>query len=168
MLRENLDRNFGFLVHDIARLMRTTYDRRVKDLGLTRSQWWVVNHLYRNDGLTQSELAETLDIERASLGRLIDRLEANGWLRREPCEKDRRAKRVLLTDEVEPIMREMRSIAKALRTDAMSGLSPNEQEAFVDTLLAIKANLTSLSGNGHAAKSIEKDTKTHESEELNS
>ena len=71
MDRENVERNFGFLMHDIARLLRTNYDRRVKRLGLTRSQWWVITNLYRKDGLTQSELAETLDIERASLGRLL-------------------------------------------------------------------------------------------------
>ena len=48
------DRNFGFLVHDVARLMRVAYDRRTRELGLTRSQWWVLNHLYFNEGITQS------------------------------------------------------------------------------------------------------------------
>ena len=146
MKKENVERNFGFLVHDIARLMRMNYDRRVKRLGLTRSQWWVITNLYRNDGLTQSELAETLDIERASLGRLLDRLEANGWVRREPCRKDRRAKRVRLANEVGPVMREMRAIAAGLRRDAMSGFAREEQEAFVDVLLAIKSNLVALNG----------------------
>ena len=149
MERENVERNFGFLMHDIARLLRTSYDRRVKRLGLTRSQWWVITNLYRNDGLTQSELAETLDIERASLGRLLDRLEANGWVRREPCSKDRRAKRIRLSNEVGPVMREMRAIAAGLRRDAMSGIEPPAQEAFVDVLLAIKSNLLAL--NGHEA-----------------
>ena len=148
MERENVERNFGFLVHDIARLMRMNYDRRVKRLGLTRSQWWVITNLYRNDGLTQSELAETLDIERASLGRLLDRLEANGWVRREPCDRDRRAKRVRLANAVDPVMREMRAIAADLRRDAMAGLQPHEQEAFVDVLLAIKSNLVALNGQG--------------------
>ena len=155
MERENVERNFGFLMHDIARLLRTNYDRRVKRFGLTRSQWWVITNLYRNDGLTQSELAETLDIERASLGRLLDRLEANGWVRREPCSRDRRAKRVLLTDEVGPVMREMRAIAAGLRRDAMSGLKTDEQEAFVDVLLAIKSNLVALNGQGPSDKSTE-------------
>ena len=153
MERENVERNFGFLVHDIARLMRMNYDRRVKRLGLTRSQWWVINNLYRNDGLTQTELAETLDIERASLGRLLDRLEANGWVQREPCRRDRRVKRVRLASEVGPVMREMRAIAAGLRRDAMSGFTPEEQETFVDVLLAIKANLIGLNGNGTLGKS---------------
>ena len=152
MERENVERNFGFLMHDIARLLRTSYDRRVRRFGLTRSQWWVITNLYRNDGLTQSELAETLDIERASLGRLLDRLEANGWVRREPCRKDRRAKRVLLSDEVDPVMREMRAIAAGLRRDAMSGFTAEEQEAFVDVLLAIKSNLVGLNGQGTSDK----------------
>ena len=155
MKRENVERNFGFLVHDIARLMRTTYDRRVRRLGLTRSQWWVITNLYRNDGLTQSELAETLDIERASLGRLLDRLEANGWVHREPCSRDRRAKRVRLASEVGPVMREMRVIAADLRRDAMSGFTPDEQEAFVDVLLAIKSNLVALNGHGTSGKSTQ-------------
>ena len=153
MKRENLERNFGFLVHDIARLMRMNYDRRVKRLGLTRSQWWVINNLYRNDGLTQTELAEALDIERASLGRLLDRLEANGWVQREPCSRDRRAKRIRLASEVGPVMREMRAIAAGLRRDAMSGFTADEQEAFVDVLLAIKANLIGLNGQDTSGKS---------------
>ena len=52
MEREDLDRNFGFLLHDVARLMRTLFDRRGRDLGLTRSQWWVLTMLYAKEGVT--------------------------------------------------------------------------------------------------------------------
>jgi hypothetical protein len=62
MFREDLSRNFGFILHDVARLLRTTFDRRVRELGLTRSQWWVLNHLFRNNGVTQSELAEIFGV----------------------------------------------------------------------------------------------------------
>ena len=144
MLRENLERNYGFLVTDVARLLRTVYDRRIASLGLTRTQWWVLTHLYRNEGLTQSELSDVLELERPSLGRLLDRLEAKGCVRREPCGKDRRAKRVFLTDEVGPALGQMRSIAAELREDAMVGLSEEQQEHFVDALLAIKSNLLRL------------------------
>lgn len=144
MFREDLSRNFGFLLNDVARLMRTVYDRRVKSLGLTRSQWWVLNHLFRGDGVTQTELAETLEIEKPTLGRLLDRLEAKGWVRREDDATDRRAWRVYLTDEVGPAMRELRAVAAELRRDALAGLSAPERERFVDTLLAIKANLAKM------------------------
>ena len=142
MFREDLSRNFGFILHDVARLLRTTFDRRVRELGLTRSQWWVLNHLFRNNGVTQSELAEILEVEKPTLGRLLDRLEQKGWVRREADANDRRAKRVFLTKEVEPAIKTMRSAAAEMRRDAVAGLSTEQQERFVDSLLTIKANLS--------------------------
>jgi len=141
MLHENLERNFGFILHDVARLLRTTYDRRVRDLGLTRSQWWVLTHLFRKDGITQSELAEMLELEKPSLGRLLDRLESKGWVRRVQDPKDRRAKQVFLTETAQAPMQVMREVAAGVREDALSGLSSADQDRFVDTLLTIKSNL---------------------------
>ena len=148
MFREDLSRNFGFLINDVARLMRTAYDRRVRELGLTRSQWWVLNHVFRHDGLTQSELADVLEIERPTLGRLLDRLQAKGWVRREHDARDRRAWRVHLTDAAEPAMRTMRKVAAELRSDALAGLSAQERERFVDALLAVKGNLQRMTKEG--------------------
>ena len=141
MLAEDLSRNFGFLLNDVARLLRTAYDRRIRKLGLTRAQWWVLTHLYRGDGVSQTELAETLEIEKPTLGRLLDRLEAKGWVRREHDARDRRVWRVHLTDEVAPALRTMRALAAELRRDALTGVIGAERERFVDTLLAIKGNL---------------------------
>jgi DNA-binding MarR family transcriptional regulator len=149
MFREDLSRNFGFLLNDVARLMRTAYDRRIRTLGLTRAQWWVLTHLFRGDGVSQTELAETLEIEKPTLGRLLDRLEAKRWIRREHDAHDRRIWRVHLTDEVEPALRTMRAIAAELRRDALAGLNAVERERFVDTLLTLKANL--LRGQAGAA-----------------
>ena len=141
---ENLDRNFGFILNDVSRLMRTTFDRRAKSIGLTRSQWWVLVHLYRRDGLVQAELAEILEIERPTLGRLLDRLENKGWLRRQADPKDRRVKRVYLTDEVKPAMKSLRRIAADLRQQALEGLNKDEREQLVDTLIHMKTNLLNL------------------------
>lgn len=152
MFREDLSRNFGFILNDVARLMRTAFDRRVKALGLTRSQWWVLNHLFRNDGVTQSELADMLEIEKATLGRLLDRMEQKGWVRRENHAGDRRAKRVFLTQEVEPAIKAMRTAAAELRRDALGELSADEQTQFVDTLLAIKANLSRPENGGNGSR----------------
>jgi MarR family transcriptional regulator for hemolysin len=143
------ERNFGFLVHDVARLMRVAYDRRTRELGLTRSQWWVLNHLYFNEGITQSELADILDVEKPTLGRLLDRLEAKGWVERRADPSDRRAKRVYLTGEVQGTMRSLRAIAGDLRLDAMDGLAEAERQRFVDILLVIKANLVRINSNGN-------------------
>lgn len=144
------ERNFGFLVHDVARLMRTVYDRRTRALGLTRSQWWVLNHLYFNEGISQSELADLLDVEKPTLGRLLDRLEAKGWLERRAAQGDRRIKRVYLTGEVQDLMRSLREIAASVRADALDGLDEAERERFLATLVLIKSNLVRMNGNGSA------------------
>ena len=144
MLREDVSRNFGFLLNDVARLLRTAYDRRIRELGLTRAQWWVLTHVFRAEGITQTELAEVLEVEKPTLGRLLDRLEAKGWVRRTHDARDRRVWRVRLTKEVEPALRTMRTIAAELRRDALAGLSAAERERFVDSLLAIKSNLSRL------------------------
>ena len=154
MFREDLSRNFGFILADVARLLRTVFDRRVKSFGLTRSQWWVLQNLFRNDGITQSELAEMLEVEKATLGRLIDRLAEKGWVRREAVEGDRRAKRVFLTDEIEPAMRAMRAAAAELRREAFAGLSAEARERLIDCLLSVKGNLTRLDASeaGNASR----------------
>ena len=156
MIKEDLSRNFGFILNDVARLMRITFDRRVKALGLTRSQWWVLNHLFRNNGTTQSELADILEIEKATLGRLLDRMEAKGWIRRQEHSTDRRAKCVFLTDEVEPAVKTMRAAAADLRRDALANFDNTDREHFIDMLLAIKTNLAGQE-NG-ASKPIARDT----------
>ena len=142
------DRNFGFLVHDVARLMRVAYDRRTRELGLTRSQWWVLNHLYFNEGITQSELADVLDIEKPTLGRLLDRLEGKGWLERRADRADRRAKRVYLTGNVQVMMRTLRHLAADLRAQALDGLDEPEREQLLEALRVVKGNLLRLNGNG--------------------
>ncbi len=141
MAEEDLERNFGFLIADVGRLLKTDYDRRVHESGLTRSQWWVLTHLFRRDGVTQAELADALEIERPALGRLLDRLESSGWVTREVDANDRRAKLVYLTDEVQPIMSDMREIAADVRRDATEGLAARDVEKLVDLLIAIKANV---------------------------
>ncbi len=141
---EELKRSFGFLIHDVSRLMRTTFARRAKSIGLTRSQWLVLNHLYRRDGLVQAELAEILEIERPTLGRLLDRLEAKGWIHRELDLGDRRVKRVYLTEEVKPAMKSLRRIAAELRQQSLDGLDENERERLVDILIHMKSNLLNL------------------------
>ena len=153
------DRNLGFLVHDVARLMRVAYDRRAKGLGLTRSQWWVLNHLYFNEGITQSALADLLDVEKPTLGRLLDRLEVKGWIARQADRHDRRAKRVHLTGEVQAVMRALRGIAAGLRNDALEGMDARAQRQLFDSLLLIKANLLRMNENGscveHASESAD-------------
>jgi MarR family transcriptional regulator for hemolysin len=144
MDEENLDRNFGFLTLDVARLMQIDFDRRISSLGITRAQWRVLLWVYRTPGVTQSELAYTLEVQKASLGRMLDRLTDKDWIERRADISDRRIRRVHLSKEVEPLIITMRTIARELRAAAMDGIPEKEQEKFVDTLLRMKSNLVTF------------------------
>ena len=141
-MQEEYENNFGFLIHDVARLMRTAYDRRMKPLGLTRSQWWVLNHLFFHQGISQSDLAKILDIERATLGRLLDRLEAKQWVYRQSDKSDRRINRVYLSEPKGPTMQTMRREAKRTLDRALSPLNAAEQKKMFDMLQRMKVGLT--------------------------
>lgn len=141
MQEVNLERSFGFLVHDVARLMRKAYDKKVKSLGLTRSQWWLLAFVFRQQGLTQSDLADVLDIGKVALSELLNRVEAKGWIERRPDARDKRVKRVYLTGDVEPILEAMQESARELQKEILSELPPERLDAMIDDLQRIKASL---------------------------
>src|SRR5215470_18771466 len=124
------ERHIGFLISDVARLMRTAFDRRVRRLGLTRSQWLVINRLYRRPGATQSELAEMLEVEKATAGRMVDRMEKKGWVMRRPDAADRRVKRLHLTAEADILQLRLAKIADRNVDDALALLSVSERDQF--------------------------------------
>ena len=96
MARRSLNREFAFLLNDVARMLRTCFDDRAEQFGITRGQWAVLARLDRFEGLKQSELAEMLDLQPISLTRLLDRLCANGLVERRPDPNDRRGNRLYL------------------------------------------------------------------------
>src|SRR5258708_34433503 len=81
----------GFLLHDVARLLRKRFERNARGSGLTRSQWHVLTYLAQNEGINQSRLAELLDVEPITLCRIVDKLQSFGLIERQPHPSDRRA-----------------------------------------------------------------------------
>ena len=140
----DLNRSLGYLVHDVARLMRRTFDRRARHLGLTRSQWFVIAHLYRNDGQNQRHLADELDMRRAPLSKLLDRLESGGWVERRADPDDRRANRVYITRKIDPLMNEGITIGQDLTNDIFAGIDDNAREDFLTILAHAKSNLIAI------------------------
>ena len=150
MPTDRVEQQIGFLLNDASRLLRLQIDARAQRLGLTRSQWRVLLHLSNNEGISQSGLAEIIEIERMTLGRLIDRLEAAGWVRRRPDPADRRVKRLYLAKNAEPTLREMLAITSAALEQALSGLSVEDRRRLVSQLARIKENVTRRNPRGGA------------------
>lgn len=140
----NDDRHVGFLAADISRLMRTEFDRQVGALGVTRAQWMVLARLARRPGCSQTELADMMEMERATAGRLVDRLEENGLVRREADPADRRIRRVFPTDRATGQQEQMRAVADSIVDDALSDLSAKEREALITLMSAVRARLSSV------------------------
>lgn len=147
-----LTRSLGFLLADVSRLIRKRFDGRARGLGLTRAQWRVLAQLRRREGINQTLLAEILEIESITLGRHIDRLEAKGWVERRRDPGDRRAWRLYLKAEVQPVLEQMRDFSNVTRGEALKGIPAAESEALIDHLLRIKANLLQLDSPGAGRK----------------
>ena len=139
------DGYIGYMLSDVARLIRTVFDRRMRELGLTRGQWLVLTRLYRRPGASQTELADMLEIDRASAGR-IDRMEKAGWLERRADEGDRRINRLYLTSGARKSHARMWKIAEATVDDALGTLSEREREEFTRMTAQVKGRLQALAG----------------------
>ncbi|MGH6626521.1 MAG: MarR family winged helix-turn-helix transcriptional regulator [Burkholderiaceae bacterium] len=131
----------GFLIHDVSRLRRSAFDRCLKHLNVTRSQWWVLAYLSRQDGMTQSQLAEELDLGKVAIGGLIDRLEKSGLLRREPDATDRRVNRVFLEPQSRQLISKMRKVSHQMNEVILRGIPDAELTASTHTLDGMKRNL---------------------------
>ena len=139
----NTDEYIGVVISDVARLLRTEFDRRVRRLGITRAQWLVLTRLHRRPGASHSELAEMMEVEKATAGRMIDRLVANGWVERRTERSDRRVKRVYLTAEAERVHKRIWRVAEDTVGSALADLSAQESKQLMGLLQRIKTTLVS-------------------------
>jgi MarR family transcriptional regulator, transcriptional regulator for hemolysin len=142
MTQPALDRSFGFLLHDIARLMRKRYEQRARPLGLTRAQWQVLAHLQRCEGINQSGLAELLELEPITVGRLIDRMQEAELVERRADPADRRAHRLFLTERARPLVDRCRALADTVYNEAFAGVAGGAREHLIDLLVRVRGNLS--------------------------
>lgn len=130
----------GFLISDVARQMRFAFDRAIMDTdaGLTRAQWQALVHLFRRDGMSQSELASQLDIERASVGTVIERLETAGLVSRKREARDRRVRRVYVTPKARALIPSLSRKARSLYADMFGDITASDLATFVHVLRLIR------------------------------
>jgi MarR family transcriptional regulator for hemolysin len=104
----------GFLLHDVARLLRRRFEQNARGSGLTRSQWQVLAYLAQNEGLIE----------------------------RHPDPSDRRVWLLHLTAAARPKLSQLRKLGDVTRGEALAGVSEADTERLLKTLQALKANLT--------------------------
>lgn len=132
----------GFLLHDVARLLRKRFEQRARDSGLTRSQWQVLAYIDQNAGIQQGTLAELMEVEPITVGRILDKLESCGFAERRPHATDRRIWQLYLTEKARPKLAELRALGELTRAEAFGDIPQAEREQLLATLGQMKANLT--------------------------
>jgi MarR family transcriptional regulator for hemolysin len=137
----SINREFAFLLNDVARMLRTYADYKAAQFGITRAQWTVLARLERFEGLKQSELAEMLDLQPITLTRLLDRLCANGLIERRPDPNDRRANRLYLKPAARPLLERLGGLGEELMATALAGVDRAAVERMVAELSSVKENL---------------------------
>jgi MarR family transcriptional regulator, transcriptional regulator for hemolysin len=130
-----------FVLHDLARQLRLDADRRARNHGMTRAQWIILFWLERQPGLSQKELAELLEVEPITVGRLVDRLELRGMVERRPDPRDRRIWRLHLCPPSAPVLAELHEERAVIHRMATAGLDEAALAALQQGLCRMKANV---------------------------
>jgi MarR family transcriptional regulator, transcriptional regulator for hemolysin len=135
-----------------SRLLRNYIDHRAKTCGTTRAQWIVLFRLREQEGLSQVDLADVLELQPISLVRLLDRLVEHGLLERRHDPKDRRANRLFLTERGRQLVDDLDGLRDAIATDVLHGVPAEAIEASLGTLRDIKERIKGLTDPpGHVA-----------------
>lgn len=137
-----MERRVGTVLAQVARLMRRAFDERAREVGVTRPQWQVLGVLLRHAGIKQGGLAEILEVEPITAGRMIDRMQDAGLVERraDPC--DRRAWRLYLTDRGREIIERLQPLATETSDETLKGISEADKAHLLRTLETMLENLT--------------------------
>jgi len=137
------DRTFGFLVHDVSRLLKRRFERAARQSGLpiTRRQAAVVLYIARHEGVSQAEVATWLDLEPIALVRMLDKLHEEGLVERRAHPTDRRVRTLWLTPAARPVVERILEINLAIREEGFAGLVPGTRDAMIAALGTVKDNL---------------------------
>jgi MarR family transcriptional regulator, transcriptional regulator for hemolysin len=119
----DLEERFSAALHNTSRAWRQAVDRRLKSLGVSQASWMTIATAAKaRRPLSQSELADRLGVEAATMVAMIDRLVKAGLVKREASSVDRRVKRVVLTPAGLKIYERVKSEASALRKELLADI----------------------------------------------
>ena len=139
---DNQTHDFLVLLNDLARSLRTEADRRARLHGMTRAQWIILKHLEQTPGLSQRELAEILEVEPITVGRLVDRLESRALVERKPDPDDRRVWRLHLRPAGLPLLETLNIQRDSILETVSHGVDPAALIQVCDVLNQMKTNMT--------------------------
>lgn len=129
----------------VNRKLRTVFDARVKERGLTLARARTLLTLMEQEGLYQKELAEVLEIENATMVRLIDGLERQAFVERQAVKGDRRAKRIVMTQEGKALAQQVVDLAAEVRVDLLEGISDDDLNTTLQVMRRMSDSMHKVS-----------------------
>jgi MarR family transcriptional regulator, transcriptional regulator for hemolysin len=137
-----LEERFSAALHSTSRAWRQALDRRLKYLGVSQASWMTIAVAAKaREPLSQSELAESLGVEGATMVAMVDRLVKAGFVVREPSTIDRRVKRILLTQSGNLLYDKVRAEAATIRQELLADVDPKKLLAATELLESLEGTL---------------------------
>jgi DNA-binding MarR family transcriptional regulator len=134
--------SFSFLISDAGRLVGKRFDQRAKSvINLSRAQCSVLAYLDRNPNIHQAQLADLLGVTPIASARLLDRMEAGGWIVRSADPSDRRVRRLAMTAKARDTLSEAQGVGRNVADEALAGLTASERRTLIDLLEKVRHNL---------------------------
>jgi len=140
----DLKKQFITQLIESSRLLRNYVDHRAKSRGTTRAQWIVLFRLREQEGLSQVDLADVLELQPISLVRLLDRLVEHGLVERRSDPRDRRANRLFLTVAGRQLADDLDSLRDAIAIDVLQGMPAATIETNLKALRDVKERIKTL------------------------
>jgi MarR family transcriptional regulator for hemolysin len=140
-MRGSVDMNFLFTLGEVQRLVRAYADKEAARFSITRAQWAVLAKVERNEGMTQTELAEQMEMQPITLTRLIDKLCESDWIERRGDASDRRVNRLYLLKAGRALLGRLSGLRSELTATALEGINPADAHRLLAQLEQIKENV---------------------------
>lgn len=141
MLQYDFEESIGYWICSTAHGIEQALNEELTPHGITYRQWQVLGWLAFEGELTLTQLAERLRIEAPTLVGILDRMERDQWITREPDPLDRRRKLIKPTERVKPVWNKIVTCARKVRTEAAKNLSAEELETIKKAMAIIQSNL---------------------------
>lgn len=133
--------SIGFHCSLTYRAFARVLEKRLKETGISPSQFFVLSHLMALGPMPQGELAAYLSTSPEAVVKTIDRLEHDGWVVRTPSPEDRRIKQVFLTKKAKAIWKDLNNLARSVIDQAHQGISEEDLSKLKQLLSKVRKNL---------------------------
>jgi MarR family transcriptional regulator for hemolysin len=135
-----------YRIHALSKLISHFFDSQVGAHGITRAQWTTLMYVHHMPGATQTALADSMQMGRAAMGKMLDRMESKGLINRRADENDQRVRRVYPTGVKDEFATFMPDAERALYDTFMGNLSAEQLQALDEALAIMHQNGLSAVG----------------------